>query len=347
MATRSTRFRAPLSRLLGVALLATSFGVAVPARADTPPTQSELSKAKRELDKGQKLYKQGKLDEAYAAFEASHDAVKDPKATLMMARIQRDRGELLKAHHTYENALAEAQEAEASGKSHRATADQIKRELGELSNVLGWLTIEVPHAPSGTRVSIDGRDVTAQMGKPIRVEPGPMVVEATVPGGVAKSQNVTVKAGETASVEITFSAWSDSDAALAQEPEATPKHDEDDRKHDKSSGPSRAPMWIAGGVGVAGFATFAVFGILANSKYKDLDEHCPDAHCLPEWQDIGDQGKAFQTVANIGLVVGAVGVATAATLFVIGPPKEKPAEEATLPKLRVGLGSVSVSGSFQ
>jgi hypothetical protein len=347
MALRSQRSRAPLPRLVAVALLASSNSVVMPVRADTAPTQAELAKAKRELDRGQKLYKQGKLDEAYTAFQESHDAVADPKASLMMARIQRDRGELLKAHSTYEAALREAQDAEASGKSRRATADEIKRELGELSNVLGWLTIEVPHAPSGTRVSIDGRDVTSQMGKPIRVEPGPMVVEATVPGGVAKSENVTVKAGETASIEIKFSAWSDSDAALAQEPEATPKHADDEQKADKSSGESRAPMWIAGGVGVAGFATFAIFGILSNSKYKDLDEHCPDGHCYPDYQDIGDQGKTFQTVANIGLVVGAVGVATAATLFVIGPSKAKPAEEARLPKLRVGLGSVALSGSFQ
>lgn len=174
-----------------------------------------------------------------------------------------------------------------------------------------------------------------------------MVVEATVPGGVAKSENVTVKAGQTASVEITFSAWGDSDAALASEPEPTQKHADEDEKPDKSSGQSRAPMWIAGGVGVAGLATFAVFGILSNSKYKDLDEHCPDGHCYADYKDIGDQGKAFQTVANVGLVVGAVGVATAATLFVIGPSKAKPAEESRMPKLRVGLGSVAVSGSFQ
>jgi hypothetical protein len=334
-------------RLVLFGTLAGSLGVVTPAWADdSAPTAAETSKAKQELDKGQKLYKKGKLDEAYAAFEASHDAVADPKASLMMARIQRDRGELLKAHATYESALREAQGAEAQGKSRRATADEIKRELSELSNVLGWLTIEVPHAPSGTRVTIDGRDVTAQLGAPIRVEPGPMVVSATVPGGVAKDQNVTVKAGETASIEISFSAWSDSDAALAEDPEASPKPaDDDDAKPDKS-GHSRAPAWIAGGVGVAGLATFAVFGILANSKYKDLEASCVDGHCPPDLEDAQSSGKAFQTVANIGLIVGAVGVGTAVTLFIIGGGSDKPSSEARAPKLRVGLGSVELGGSF-
>jgi len=348
MALRPTSTRAHLLRLLAFSTLAGSVCVAPPAWADgSAPTAAETSKAKQELDKGQKLYKQGNLDEAFAAFEASHEAVADPKASLMMARVQRDRGELLKAHATYETALREAQGAEAHGKSRRATADEIKRELGELSNVLGWLTIEVPHAPSGTRVTIDGRDVTAQLGAPIRVEPGPMVVSATVPGGVAKDQNVTVKAGETASVELSFSAWSDSDAALAEEPEASPKPvDDDDGKHDQA-GQSRAPAWIAGGVGVAGLATFAVFGILANSRYSDLEASCVDGHCPPDLEDTQNSGKAFQTVANIGLIVGAVGVGTAVTLFVIGGPSAKPSSsEARAPKLRVGIGSVELGGSF-
>lgn len=349
MALPSSSTRAHVSRLALGATLAGVLCVVTPAWADgAAPTAAESAKAKKELDKGQKLYKQGKLDDAFAAFEASHEAVADPKASLMMARIQRDRGELLKAHATYEAALREAQAAEAQGKSRRATADEIKRELAELSNVLGWLTIEIPHAPSGTRVSIDGRDVTGQLGTPIRVEPGLMVVAATVPGGVAKNQNVTVKAGETATVEVSFSAWSDSDALLAEDPEPAAKRDpDDDAKPDPSSGQSRAPAWIAGGVGVAGLATFAVFGILANSKYSDLEASCTDGHCPPELEDTQSSGKAFQTVANIGLVVGAVGVATSVTLFVIGGPgKTAPAAEAHAPKLRVGLGSVELEGSF-
>jgi len=173
-------------------------------------------------------------------------------------------------------------------------------------------------------------------------------VTAKVPGGVAKDQNVTVKAGETATVEVSFSAWSDSDDLVAEDPEETPAHaDDNDEKEDKSSGSSRAPAWIAGGVGVAGLATFAVFGILANSKYSDLEASCTDGHCPPDLEDTQSSGKAFQTVANIGLIVGAVGVATSVTLFVIGgPAKTEPSADARLPQVRVGLGSVELKGSF-
>src|SRR5690242_15564274 len=98
------------SWVVSLALLVAGVGVTLPASAEAP-TPAETAKAKKQIDKGQTLYKKGKLDEAYAAFSAAHDIVPDPKATLMMARIQRDRGELLKAHDTYQTALREAQDA--------------------------------------------------------------------------------------------------------------------------------------------------------------------------------------------------------------------------------------------
>jgi len=351
MSLRRLGSRASRSWLVVLALVGATITAAVPASADSgAPTVAETNKAKKQLEHGQKLYKQGKLDEALAAFQSSHDLVADPKASLGMARVQRDRGELLKAYGTYQTALKEAQEPDAKGQSRRAVADDIQREQRELGNVLGWLTIEVPHAPSGTRVSIDGRDVTSQLGSPIRVEPGPMVVEAKAPGGLAKEQKVTVKAGETQNVEITFAAWGDNEAALADESneKAAPKEEHDEDAKSDASGGSRAPAYIAAGVGVAGFATFAVFGLMANSKYNKLVDGCPNLHCPPELEDTKNTGKTYKAVGNIGLIVGAVGAATAVTLFIIGNPSKSKSEARVLPaKVSLGLGSVVLSGSFQ
>jgi tetratricopeptide (TPR) repeat protein len=350
MSLRRLESRAVRSWLLGFALLGAVVSVTPQAAAEGTATPAEAAKAKKQIERGQALYKKGKLDEAYAAFSQAHDIAADPKATLMMARIQRDRGELLKAHETYQTALKEAQAAEAQGQSKRATADEIQRELRELGSVLGWLTIEVPHAPSGTRVSIDGRDVTAQLGSPIHVEPGPMVVEAKAPGGLAKEQKVTVKAGETANVEITFAAWSDNEAALAEDTNEKPaeREERDDDAKSKSSGGSRAPAYVAAGVGVAGLATFAVFGLLANSKYNELIDKCPDKQCPPDLEDTKKAGKTFQAIGNIGLIVGAAGAATAVTLFIIGKPSRPSSSARAVPaKVSLGLGTVALSGSFQ
>ena len=338
--------------LLFVALLG-SLAVAPAVRAETSaPTVAEKAKAKRSLERGQKLYKAGKLEEAQAAFRESHDAVPDPKALLMIARCQRDNGELLKAHDTYKAAQEEADAAAARGEARRATTDEIRKDQRELDGILGWVTIELSHAPSGTHVTIDGRDVTGELGGPIRVAPGPVVVVGTTSSGVEKSQKLSIRAGQTANVELSFTWSGRSDEALANAPDEggeQPSQPEPEPTHKRSKGgKSNAPIWVAGGATVAGAAVFGIFGVLANGKFKELKDGCVDKHCPDYLENNKDEGQMFQTVANVGLVVGVVGLGTAITLFALGGPSDAaPYEQSSLPKLKVGLGSVELSGSFQ
>jgi hypothetical protein len=338
--------------LLACGLLAPLL-VAPPARAGDSgaPSAADKAKAKRSFDRGQKLYGQHKLDEAMAAFQASHDSVADAKASLMIARILRDNGELLKARNAYQSALDEAMGAEARGQGRRATIDEIKKDLKDLDGVLGFVNVELVHAPSGTRVSIDGRDVTAQLGSPIRVEPGPLVVSAGAPGSGEKTQKVTVKAGETTTVELSFTWSGKTDEQLADVPPDSDDHPAsgDSESDDKpASKGKRTLTWIAGGVGLAGFATFAVFGAMSTAKFNHLEDACPDQHCPPDLESDRNTGKTFQTVANVGLVVGAVGVGTAVTLFALGGPSDSStATGSRVPRLELGLGSLRLRGSFE
>lgn len=293
-----------------------------------------------------------------AAFQESYDALPDPKALLMLARIQRDNGELLKARATYQKARAAAEAAEADGHGSRATLDEIKNEVRDIDGVLGFITIELSHAPPGTRVSIDGSDVTGELGKPIRAEPGPLVITATAPGGLEKSENAMVKAGQSSSVTLAFGWSGKSDEALAEAPEDESEAPPPPEKKPESKQPAnttRTLAWVAGGVGVVGITAFAVFGSMSASKFKQLEGDCPQNHCDPRLEDDKNTGKTWQTVANVGLIVGAVGLGAAITLFAIGGPREaahadshaahgdKPAQA----KLELGLGRVALSGSFQ
>ncbi len=348
--------------LLAILLTSAATTVSSSAHAEgASPSVAAKSKAKRAFERGEKLYKSGKFEEAAAAFQESYDEVPDPKALMLVARIQRDNGELLKARATYQQAQEVAQAAEANGQGSRATLDEIKNEVRDIDGVLGFISIELSHAPPGTRVSIDGSDVTRELGKPIRAEPGPLVVSAITPDGVEKSENAMVKAGQSSSVTLSF-AWSGkSDAALAEAPEdegeAPPpppkKQPEPDSKQPLNT--TRTLAWVAGGVGVVGLSTFAVFGALSASKFKHLAGDCPDNHCDPSLENDKNTGKTFQTVANVGLVVGAVGLGAAITLFALGGARDathgdnhaarrkKPAQA----KLELGLGRVAFSGSFQ
>lgn len=344
--------RAPLA----LAVASAPITVTAPAYAGSaPPSAADKVKAKRAFDRGQEHYQAGQLEEAIAAFQESYEAVADPKALLMLARVQRDGGEVMKARTTCQKARDLAVADAAQGRENRAALEEIDNELRDLDGVLGFISIVLSHAPPGTRVSIDDGDVTSELGNPIRAEPGPLVVTATTPDGIEKSANTTVKAGQTSSVTLSFPWSGKSDAALAaapreegEEPPVAPEKEVAPSEAHPSS-TKRTLTWVAGGVGLAGLASFAVFYPLAGSKFEKLEGACPQNHCDPSLESDKNAGKTFQTLANVGLVVGVVGLGAAVTLFAIGGESSPAAQNnhATRTKLELGLGRVALSGTFQ
>jgi hypothetical protein len=115
---------------------------------------------------------------------------------------------------------------------------------------------------------------------------------------------------------------------------------------DSSGVPLRTWAYVAGGVGVAGLATFGIFGAMSNSAYNSLDSSCPNHACPPGKQSDVDAGKRDQTIANVGLVVGVVGLGAGVTLFIVSGhgKQEKAGSEAM--RVAVGPGSVGVDGRF-
>lgn len=76
---------------------------------------------------------------------------------------------------------------------------------------------------------------------------------------------------------------------------------------------------VAGGVGVAGLATFAIAGSVARSTADSAREECGETgqRCNETELDRHKQREASQIlIANIGAVVGGVGAATATALYV-------------------------------
>jgi hypothetical protein len=76
--------------------------------------------------------------------------------------------------------------------------------------------------------------------------------------------------------------------------------------------------------------TFAIFGSLARSTYDDLQTVCGGGPCPANKADEISSGKTYQTVANVGLALGILGVASGATLFVLSLPKASPTQNAAL-----------------
>ncbi len=325
---------------LSVAPLAQAAGVAV---GDATAAQNDAFE--RKLVLGKNLLAKGKVEEALAKFRDAHAIVASPKASLMIARAYRDTGELVTAHAEYSTALSEARAAAEASPKYEEILATIRKELEDLDGVLGKLVVKLIHAPAGTEVTVDGRPVDAsKLSSPLLVAPGDFDVVATAPDGEVARRMTSISAGQHATVELAF-ARKEEPATFFSSEASESEDDSKSGKKDADGGGIHPLVYVAGGVGVAGLATFAITGSMANSKFDDLEKACPNEQCPPERQGDIDDGKRLQTIANVGLAVGVAGVATGAALLVFGGSNGEPSKKPSA-TLGVGYRSIHLRGTF-
>lgn len=203
----------------------------------------------------------------------------------------------------------------------------------EMPSVILMVTDGSGNEITDVQVTLDGAVLSGSLdGRAFEVNPGPH--EFTFERGDAKrAERVSIRQGEknrVIKIELSTPVDTDADGLL----------DQDDRCPTEpgttaNSGCPEAPPQVvpktglsglqvgaiaAGGVGVLGFVTFAVAGSLsrANSdaaflKCGDTGEKC-DAG---EIEDFQDKEKLYNPIANVGVIVGGVGVAAAVVLFAL------------------------------
>lgn len=98
----------------------------------------------------------------------------------------------------------------------------------------------------------------------------------------------------------------------------------------QSSSPrsSHAAAYVLGGIGVAGVVTGVIAGLTVLSKKSTVDAECVGSKCSPAGLDAARTGKTYGVVTTLGLSIGAVGLGTAAYLFLSAPPLENPHSSA-------------------
>src|SRR5262249_40930532 len=101
---------------------------------------------------------------------------------------------------------------------------------------------------------------------------------------------------------------------------------------------------VVGGTGVAGLAVFTVTGLMLKSKVQDLEAQCPNGCTDAEHLGQVDRARTLQTTANVGLVVGLVGIGVGTTLFVLG--QSKGGDNAVSVSAANGGATVSYAGHF-
>jgi len=280
---------------------------------------------------------------ALPKFKALADETKSPNARLYVARSLRELGRLAEAYDEMEATVKDASAAAEIEKKYEKTRDAAAAELALLQGRVGKLTIAVADAPAGTRVLLNGIEVSAErLASPITVVPGPQRVEISGPGIETIRRDVDVNGGETKTLPVAVRAAPD-------EPQTgpTPPPTRGAAEPETSGGEIRIVGIVAGSLGVAAFATFAATAVLSDQRFSTLEDECGGARCTdPKYADVVDEGKTFELVANVTVIAGAVLVAAAVPMIIWGGPTEaEPAAAAVLTPLPGGAG-VAVHGRF-
>jgi hypothetical protein len=290
--------------------------------SEATPVQREQAQAR--FQRGKDLLAKKSYDEALVEFRASHDIVASPNARLEIARCLLATGKLVAAYAEYGRTSVEAKELIAQDKRYQLAYDSATAERTDLQPKLGFVTMTIENPSEGTRVVVGGEEIRrAAWTEPAPVMAGTTEIAVITPGHVDVTRSVTLDAGGSTSLEIDAqSGASDAPAPVAAEPPpvvAPPK-----------ASPLRTWAYVAGGVGVAGIATFSLFGVMAHSSYNDLQSTCGMGPCPASKADEISSGKTKQTIANVGLAVGVVGLAAGTTLFVISLKKNAASPGAAL-----------------
>lgn len=293
------RPRTRLTAALAALVLVTS----VSAAGAAPRTR-----AAKLFDEGKALLARGEVAEACARL-AESDAAEPSVGTLgLLAACLERQGKLASAWSAY------LETASRAARSRDDRGPYATERAAALEPRLPRLIVSVTGVRDAS-VTVGNRKLGSdQLDVPTFVDPGPAAVEAVAPDGRRIARTIDAVIGQALRVELAF-----------EEPRAPTVSAPDGGAASPGDGDEHAfpmwPGWVGVGVGVTGLTVMGVFGAVALSRNATSDDLAQ--RCASSGVDC-DEGRAEREaasdaagVATAGLVVGAIGLASAATLFVI------------------------------
>lgn len=331
-------------------LLSPALARAAGANPETA-TATQKSQAQARYEQGVKAYKARHFDEAAKDFKASYEIVASPNSHMMYARALRDGGHPGQAYEEFALTQNEAGKLAIKIPRYATAAESAETEKNAVLKKVAAISVEIDGDPSAVTLYVNSRKIPHARWRAIAVKPGSVDVTARVTGGRRAWRTVTATIGKVTRVHFDIS--QDIEKSNAPLPPPAAHH----AAEAPGPGPSdqglaskhrlRRYAYIAGGVGAAGLLTFAIAGSMSHSTYNQLDSSCKNHVCPPAQAGNIDKGKTEQTVANVGLGVGIVGIGAGVALFVLDMQHSSPSHDsARRLDVGVGPGSVSLRGSF-
>lgn len=306
--------------------------------APTAATKQQKDSAQSHFLRGKELFGQNKYDAALAEFTASLDVVASPNTRLYLARCLREMNKPVQAYAEFGRTASEARELGKSDSRYEKAAEAAEQDQKALEPKVGIVSVSVQRANDSTTLKVGGEEIRRDAwDKPFAVNPGTAEIVAETPGRPAVKKSVNVAAG--AKESVTVDADADAPTPVATETKPVEVSTPSDRAG------LRPYAYVAGGVALAGLATFTIAGLLSNGTYSDLEQACGgERACPPGHEDDISTGKTQQTIANVGLVFFVLGTAGAVTLWVLSSPSKS--TSAATAKVVTRGNFVGLEGAF-
>ena len=285
---------------------------------------------------GKKLFMDGKYSEALPLFQSSLKASKSPNARLYVARCLEQLGRLPEAYDQMQKTVRVATARAENDAKYAATRDASAAELALLEPRVGKLVITVTGMEDGFDVQLDGELLEpSRLGVPVTVTTGTHDIVVTAPDHPAATTQIAVEGGSTVPVSLALDSSSDPETPVRP------------GGQDDGLGNVRIAGFVVAGVGVAGMAVFGVTAAMVSSKESQLADECGGRCTDPTYDQIIDDGKTLQLVANVSLGLGAAALLAGTAMIIFGGPSEDGTDEPSpSAELRIGPGFLSVEGRF-
>jgi hypothetical protein len=352
---RSRGFLSRVLPILGVA----AFTVLTAGMAFAESSSADAAAAQALFDSAKQLMAAGKYADACPKLEESQRLEPGTGTLLNLANCYEQVGKLTTAWTTF---LSAASAAKTSGQPDRESV--ARQRAAVLATKLSKIVIDVAAGEkiAGIEVRRDGMAVgRPQWGLPIPADQGPHRIEVSAPGRKPWVHEIILKGSDTLTVTVPDLQAETAPAAPtpAVPPQAAPPPvapppaapaptppDSASKPRDESTGlgAQRAVAIAAAGVGVAGIAVGAVFGLQAKSKRDEAAPYCDGSTCFDSTGvNLKNDARSAGTISTIGFVAGGVGLVGAAVLWFTAPSRS--AKTATA-QLGIGPASVVLRGSW-
>ena len=212
------------------------------------------------------------------------------------------------------------------------------RRVGELNVAIPTIVFEARDAAgkdlAAVRVTVDGELLAERLaGTALSIDPGTHTFAFETSGQPRVEKELLIREGEKDRRErVAFGivapvavASREGAAAVVVAPETATS---------LGLGSQRIGALVAAGVGVVGIGLGVGFGLAAWSKHDAANSACPTSQCAAQHGvDLWNQSHTAGNVSTVAFIVGGVGLAGAATLWLTAKPTAGGA-----PATQVGLG---------